>query len=207
MRRSASTLVAPGWQLNISRRPQVALEEAAGSCVAEKSWTGMPFSARAYLARVYLMAFWSLTGLTPILQLSQRQDNSLCPGPLRKLKAAVGDTLRCAGGFRNSNTPPLSTRTALHLRRRPLLRPELALTSVAPFVCMRLTGCGFAMDLRAAAATNILNGGKAGHQCVGSASEDDTLFFSISFALFDVRAAVFGWQSICRGHGGLAMCE
>ena len=105
-------------------------------------------------------------------------------GPLRKLKAAVGDTLRCAGGFRNSNTAPLSTRTALHLRRRPLLRPELALTSVAPFVCMRLTGCGIAMDLRAAAATNIFNGGKAGNQVVGSATEDDTRFISISFARF-----------------------
>ena len=184
MRRSASTLVAPGWQLNISRRPQVALEEAAGSCVAEKSWTGMPPSARAYLAHVYLFAIPPWPRLTPLLRLSQRQDHPLCPGPLRKLKAAVGDTLRCAGGFRNSNTPPLSTRTALHLRRRPLLRPELALTSVAPFVCMRLTGCGIAMDLRAAAATNIFNGGKAGNQVVGSATEDDTLFFSMSFALF-----------------------
>jgi hypothetical protein len=49
---------------------------------------------------------------------------------------------------------------------------------------MRLTGCGIAMDLRAAAATNMFNGGKAGNQVVGSATEDDTRFISISFARF-----------------------
>ena len=132
----------------------------------------------------YALMVGDCSALTPILRLSQCQDHPLSPERLRKLNAALGNTLRCAGGFRNSNTPPLSTRTALHLRRRPLLRPELALTSVAPFVCMRLTGCGIAMDLRAAAATNIFNGGKAGNQVVGSATEDDTRFISISFARF-----------------------
>ena len=159
---------------------------SSGSPPAEKSLTVVHFAVRLYPAQVHYLALhaWSVTALTPILRLSQCQDHPLSTEPLRKLKEVLSNTLRCAGGFRNSNTPPLSTRTALHLRRRPLLRPELALTSVAPFVCMRLTGCGIAMDLRAAAATNIFNGGKAGNQVVGSATEDDTRFISISFARF-----------------------
>ena len=120
MSRIASSPVAQGLQLAICRRPEVALEEAAGSCVAEKSWTGMPPSARAYLAHVYLMAFWSLTGLTPILRLSQRQDNSLCPGPLRKLEAAVGDTSRLVFGSLNSESPQLSLQTTLRSLTTPL---------------------------------------------------------------------------------------
>ena len=105
MRRSASTLVAPGWQLNISRRPQVALEEAAGSCVAEKSWTDMPSSVRAYLAHVYFIAIWLGDGLTPLLRLSLRQDH-----PSLDYPALFSDTLVRSYGLKLVLTRGLSKR-------------------------------------------------------------------------------------------------
>ena len=58
------------------------------------------------------------------------------------------------------------------------------ITSVAHLFGRPLWGYAVPMDLRAAAATNIFNGGKAGNQVVGSATEDDTRFISISFARF-----------------------
>ena len=144
----------------------------------------MPPSARAYLAHLYLIATQSVTALTPLLRLSLRQDHPLCPGPLRKLKAAVGDTSRLFFGSLNSESTQLSLQTTVRSPPPSNLRPVPLITSVAHLFGRPLWGYAVPMDLRAAAATNILNGGKAGHQCVGSASEDDTRFISISFARF-----------------------
>ena len=58
------------------------------------------------------------------------------------------------------------------------------ITSVAHLFGRPLWGYGMAMVLRDAMARNIFYGDLAGNQVVGSASEYDTRFISISFARF-----------------------